>query len=138
MGCNAIRTAHTPPTPELLDACDRLGMLVMDEHRMMGTTDELIEPARAARAARPQSPQHCHLVHRQRGSRSRAATSGARGGRHAAAGAHARSDTRPCTQAMNNSWGRGLSNVIDVQGFNYKQSRRRDRRGTDRRSPPSL
>ncbi len=24
MGCNAIRTSHNPPTPELLDACDRL------------------------------------------------------------------------------------------------------------------
>jgi beta-galactosidase len=30
-GFNSIRTAHNPPTPELLDACDRLGMLVMDE-----------------------------------------------------------------------------------------------------------
>lgn len=30
-GFNAIRTAHNPPAPELLDACDRLGMLVMDE-----------------------------------------------------------------------------------------------------------
>jgi beta-galactosidase len=30
-GFNAIRTAHNPPTPALLDACDRLGMLVMDE-----------------------------------------------------------------------------------------------------------
>ncbi|MFI2200169.1 beta-L-arabinofuranosidase domain-containing protein [Streptomyces sp. NPDC020192] len=30
-GFNAIRTAHNPPTPSLLDACDRLGMLVMDE-----------------------------------------------------------------------------------------------------------
>jgi len=35
-GCNAIRTSHNPPTPELLDACDRLGMLVMDESRLMG------------------------------------------------------------------------------------------------------
>ena len=33
MGSNAIRTSHNPPTPELLDACDRLGMLVMDENR---------------------------------------------------------------------------------------------------------
>jgi beta-galactosidase len=31
MGCNAIRTSHNPPAPELLDLCDRLGMLVMDE-----------------------------------------------------------------------------------------------------------
>ncbi|MGP8244353.1 MAG: glycoside hydrolase family 2 TIM barrel-domain containing protein [Bryobacteraceae bacterium] len=31
IGVNAIRTAHNPPAPEFLDACDRLGMLVMDE-----------------------------------------------------------------------------------------------------------
>jgi beta-galactosidase len=31
MGCNAIRTSHNPPDPELLDLCDRMGFLVMDE-----------------------------------------------------------------------------------------------------------
>lgn len=31
MGVNAIRTAHNPPPPELLELCDRLGLLVMDE-----------------------------------------------------------------------------------------------------------
>ncbi|OON67534.1 beta-galactosidase GalB [Hymenobacter sp. CRA2] len=31
MGCNAIRMAHNPPAPELLDLCDRMGFLVMDE-----------------------------------------------------------------------------------------------------------
>ncbi|HVV50529.1 MAG TPA: glycoside hydrolase family 2 TIM barrel-domain containing protein, partial [Polyangia bacterium] len=31
MGVNAIRTAHNPPAPELLDITDRLGMLVLDE-----------------------------------------------------------------------------------------------------------
>jgi hypothetical protein len=31
MGCNAIRTSHNAPAPELLDLCDRLGFLVMDE-----------------------------------------------------------------------------------------------------------
>jgi beta-galactosidase len=30
-GCNAIRTSHNPPSPELLDLCDKMGMLVMDE-----------------------------------------------------------------------------------------------------------
>jgi beta-galactosidase len=37
MGSNAYRTAHHPPTPELLQACDRLGMLVMDENRLLGS-----------------------------------------------------------------------------------------------------
>ena len=31
MGCNAIRTSHNPPSPVLLDLCDKHGMLVMDE-----------------------------------------------------------------------------------------------------------
>ena len=29
MGVNAYRSSHNPPTPELLDACDSLGMLVL-------------------------------------------------------------------------------------------------------------
>ena len=37
MGSNAYRTAHNSPTPELLEACDRLGMLVMDENRLVGS-----------------------------------------------------------------------------------------------------
>ncbi len=39
MGSNAYRCSHHPPTPELLEACDRLGMLVMDENRKLDCTD---------------------------------------------------------------------------------------------------
>ncbi len=31
LGANAIRTSHNPPAPELLDICDRIGLLVQDE-----------------------------------------------------------------------------------------------------------
>ncbi|WP_265445794.1 carbohydrate-binding protein [Acetivibrio straminisolvens] len=31
MGCNAIRTSHNPPDPQVLEICDRLGLMVMDE-----------------------------------------------------------------------------------------------------------
>ena len=40
MGCNSLRTSHNPPTAELLDACDELGMLVFDETRMMSSNPE--------------------------------------------------------------------------------------------------
>lgn len=42
MGSNAYRTSHNPPTTELLEACDRLGMLVMDENRLMGSSPEMM------------------------------------------------------------------------------------------------
>src|SRR4029453_13747596 len=42
MGVNAYRTSHNAPTPELLDACDSLGMLVMDETRSLNSSAENI------------------------------------------------------------------------------------------------
>ncbi len=42
MGANAYRTSHNAPTPELLDACDSLGMLVLDETRLLNSSPEYI------------------------------------------------------------------------------------------------
>ncbi|HVU07786.1 MAG TPA: beta-galactosidase GalA [Verrucomicrobiae bacterium] len=42
-GDNAYRTSHNPPTPELLEACDRLGMIVMDESRLLGSDAQNME-----------------------------------------------------------------------------------------------
>ena len=40
MGSNAYRASHHAPTPELLDACDSLGMLVLDEQRLLNSGAE--------------------------------------------------------------------------------------------------
>jgi beta-galactosidase len=43
MGCNAIRTSHNPPDPILMDMCDRHGIMVMDEQRLSGTSNEILQ-----------------------------------------------------------------------------------------------
>ena len=42
IGSNAIRTSHNPMSPVFLDLCDRLGMLVIEENRLMGINREHI------------------------------------------------------------------------------------------------
>lgn len=40
LGCNAYRASHNPMTPAMLDVCDREGILVIDENRLMGVNEE--------------------------------------------------------------------------------------------------
>jgi beta-galactosidase len=40
MGCNAVRTSHNAPTPEWVDACDRMGVMMMCETRQMSSNSE--------------------------------------------------------------------------------------------------
>jgi beta-galactosidase len=43
LGSNAYRASHNPPSPALLDACDSLGMLVMDENRLLNSSPQYLE-----------------------------------------------------------------------------------------------
>ena len=40
MGCNAVRTSHNMPTPEWVEGCDRLGLMMMCETRQMSSNPE--------------------------------------------------------------------------------------------------
>ena len=78
MGCNAIRTSHNPPAPKLLEVCDRLGMLVMDEafdewkkNKTANGYGRFFDDWQRARPAehappRPQPPLRGAVEHRQR------------------------------------------------------------------------
>ncbi len=46
MGCNAYRTSHNDPTTSILDACDKQGMVVMDEHRLMDSNPDTLDQLR--------------------------------------------------------------------------------------------
>ena len=119
MGSNAYRTSHNPPTPELLDACDRLGMLVLDETRMMSSSDEgMTEFGRLLRRDR----NHPSVIAWSIGNEEWLVQGTERGALIAAAMkrlARRLDPSRPITEAMNGDWGKGLTNVVDVQGFNY-------------------
>jgi beta-galactosidase len=118
MGVNAYRTSHNPPTPEMLDACDRLGMLVLDETRRFGRDSESLG-------------QLDRLIRRDRNHPSVFAWSLANEEWDFQANntsvivamqnlAHSLDSTRKCTAAIMGAYnGTGFDTVIDVVGFNY-------------------
>src|SRR5205823_550449 len=106
LGSNAYRTSHNPPTPELLDACDRLGMLVMDETRMMSSNPEgLSQLERLIRRDR----NHPSVIIWSLGNEEREQGSerGARIVTTMKRLTKSLDPTRPVTVAMNGAWGRG-------------------------------
>ncbi len=119
MGCNAYRTSHNPPTAELLDACDRLGMLVLDETRMMSSSEEAL--SQFARLIRRDRNHPC-VIAWSIGNEEWRVQGSERGALIAADMkrlARQLDPTRLVTEAMNGDWGKGLSEVVDIQGFNY-------------------
>jgi beta-galactosidase len=119
IGCNAYRASHNPPTPEVLDACDRLGILVMNENRTVGATDEALSQLdRLIRRDR----NHPSVVIWSLGNEEMAIQKSDTGARIASVLQRAATrldSTRPTTLAMNGYWGEGFSRVVDVQGGNY-------------------
>ncbi|HEX5179601.1 MAG TPA: beta-galactosidase GalA [Gemmatimonadaceae bacterium] len=126
MGANAYRTSHNPPAAELLDACDRLGMLVLDETRMFGADPEAL--SQLARLVRRDRNHPCvfawSLANEEDGEQG--TDRGARMAEVMKATVRQLDPTRPVTAAMNGDWGKGFTGVIDVQGFNYHIGREMD------------
>ena len=119
MGCNAYRCSHNPPTPELLDACDRLGMVVIDENRLMGTTDYHFDHLKRMIL---RDRNHPCIVLWSVGNEEWRIEGNETGARFTAAmQAYAKrlDSTRPATVAISGGWGNGSSKAIEVMGFNY-------------------
>jgi beta-galactosidase len=119
IGSNAWRTAHNPVAPEFLDACDHHGMMVMSEVRMMASTPEgLSELERMIRCGR----NHPSIIIWSLANEEyfyQGTPTGARIISSMKLLANKLDPTRPVTGAMNGGWGKGMSGVVDVQGFNY-------------------
>jgi beta-galactosidase len=119
MGSNACRTSHNPPTPEFLDACDRMGMLVMDETRMMSSNPEgMSELERLIKRDR----NHPSVILWSLGNEE-AEQGTARGARIVASMKRLQrrlDPSRLSTAAVSGGWGGvGITNVLDVMGCNY-------------------
>ncbi len=124
-GCNLYRVGHTPPTPELLDACDRLGMLVIDENRLMGTTD--YHRDHLQRLIR-QNRNHPSIILWSIGNEEWALEGNDVGARITAtmqSWAKQLDPTRPVTVALSGGWGRGISEAVDIAGINYMGNMRK-------------
>lgn len=118
MGSNAYRTSHHPPTRELLEACDRLGMLVIDETRLMGiNTYHLSQLERLIRRDR----NHPSVILWSIGNEEWAIEGNIFGARITTTMqdfARRLDPTRLTTVAISGGWG-GSSTTIDVMGVNY-------------------
>jgi beta-galactosidase len=128
MGSNAYRCSHNPVAAELLDAFDRQGMLVMDETRHLGDTER---PKSSESTPYSDLSELKSMVLRDRNHPSVIMWSmcNEEGIQGTEAGTRiftammkltkSLDPTRPVTSAMNFAWGTGISNVQDLQGFNY-------------------
>jgi beta-galactosidase len=126
LGSNAYRTSHNPPMPALLDACDRLGMLVMDETRMTSSNPEGLKELATLI---PRDRNHPSVIIWSIGNEESFVQGKDTGGRIAASMKRLVREldlTRPTTEAMNSDWGKGLSAVVDVPGLNYGKAEQMD------------
>jgi beta-galactosidase len=126
MGGNAYRTSHHPPTPELLDACDRLGVLVIDENRLMGPSPEQLSQLEAMIR---RDRNHPSVILWSVGNEEWKIEGNEKGARISAsmqAFAKRLDPTRRTSVAISGGWGAGSSSTADVMGYNYSTHGRTD------------
>ena len=116
-GCNAYRASHNPMTPALLDICDREGILVIDENRLMGINEEHL---RLLERMIKRDRNHPCIILWSDGNEEWGLENTAQGTRVAEAMreyTRLYDPTRPSTVA--NAGGVELIKGLDVVGFNY-------------------
>ncbi len=119
MGSNAYRCSHHPPTPELLEACDKLGMLVIDETRLMGINDyHLNDLQRMIERDRNHPSIFCWSVGNEEW-QIEGGTIGERIANTMQDFSKSIDPTRPVTVGISSGFRSGISNVVEIMGYNY-------------------
>ena len=125
MGCNAVRTSHNMPTPEWVEACDRMGVMMMCETRQMSSNPSGLAQLEAMIKRYRNSPsiiiwsignEEWHLQEDM-------AEEGERIGTTMVRMCHELDPTRVVSAAVNGDNKQGVSNALDIIGFNYDLKR---------------
>lgn len=120
MGSNAYRCSHNPPPPELLDLCDEMGILVMDENRCYSTAED---PLRLLRSMVRRDRNHPSVVMYSLFNEEpmQGTPKGKRLALHQLAELQKLDDTRPVLGAFNGGFFEesGAGCCLDVTGINY-------------------
>ncbi len=125
MGCNAVRTSHNMPTPEWVEACDRMGVMMMCETRQMSSNPEGLAQLEVMIKRYRNSPsiiiwsignEEWHL-------QSDMAEQGEKVGDTMVRKCHELDPTRVVSAAVNGDNKQGVSNALDIIGFNYDLKR---------------
>jgi beta-galactosidase len=121
MGGNAVRTSHNMPTPEWVEACDRMGMMMMCETRQMSSNAESMAQLEEMVKRYRNSPSVIlwSIGNEEWQLQNTMAEQGARVGEEMVRRCHELDPTRVVSAAVNGDNEKGVSTALDVIGFNY-------------------
>ena len=119
MGSNGYRCSHHPPTPELLEICDSLGLLVLDENRYLSSTEEGLRDL-TTMLYRDRNHPSIFMWCMENEESIQGTVTGTRILETMVATTHKIDPTRKVTAAMNHGRNNdGYADVLDVVGYNY-------------------
>jgi len=121
MGGNAVRTSHNMPTPEWVEACDRMGMMMMCETRLMSSNAEGLAQMEVMIKRYRNSPSIIlwSVGNEEFTLQSEMAEQGAKIAKSMVHRCHELDPTRVVSAAVNSDNKKGPSDAFDIIGFNY-------------------
>ncbi len=121
MGGNAVRTSHNMPTPEWVEACDRMGMMMMCETRQMSSNPEGLAQLETMVKRYRNSPSIIiwSIGNEEGQMQTGEAEQGVKVGAAMVQKCHELDPTRVVSAAVNGNNETGVSLTLDVIGFNY-------------------
>jgi beta-galactosidase len=121
MGCNAVRTSHNMPTPEWVEGCDRMGMMMMCETRQMSSNPEGLAQLETMVKRYRNSPSIViwSIGNEENQLQEQMAEEGTKIATTMVRRCHELDPTRVVSAAVNGNNKKGVSEAFDIIGFNY-------------------